>query len=291
MAKRSQTRTPPGQARRGQPPAAENSASFGRHRPSPRTPAESAPEPTPDNAPATGNGSDGGTLLTVGHPIFAEPTRTQDPLAFGTPHPSDNAVYAKIEELLKTQVVSFPKSRIADDALFGLTDAYGPRGADVVKAITASGRIVFHAVGDTGCSDARRYHEELRVSDQMTMDAGSTEAGNRPAFFFHLGDVVYNFGEARYYYDQFYEPFRAYPGPIIAIAGNHDSFLVPGTRAGGRAARHLHAQFLRRAAGHHHRGRLAAPHRDDGARRLLRARRPVRADNRACSATRWRIPA
>jgi hypothetical protein len=39
---------------------------------------------------------------------------------------------------------------------------------------------------------------------------------------FHLGDVVYNFGEGQYYYDQFYEPFRRYDRPIFAIAGNHD---------------------------------------------------------------------
>ena len=207
MAKRSNSPIPSGRPRGKPPVAAENPATNGH-----------------------GNGAgQGGTLLTVGHPIFAEPTRTQDPLAFGTPHPSDNAVYAKVEELLKTQVVSFPKSRIADDALFALADAYGPRGAEVINTITKSGRVVFHAVGDTGCSDARRYHEELRVSDQMTMDAGSTEDSNRPAFFFHLGDVIYNFGEARYYYDQFYEPFRVYPGPIIAIPGNHDSFVVPGT--------------------------------------------------------------
>jgi len=34
---------------------------------------------------------------------------------------------------------------------------------------------------------------------------------------FHLGDVVYNFGEWNYYYDQFYEPFRNYAAPIFAI--------------------------------------------------------------------------
>ena len=48
-------------------------------------------------------------------------------------------------------------------------------------------------------------------------------------FFFTSVTVVYNFGESRYYYDQFYEPFRAYPAPIFAIPGNHDSFVVPGT--------------------------------------------------------------
>jgi hypothetical protein len=52
------------------------------------------------------------------------------------------------------------------------------------------------------------------------------------AFLYHLGDVVYNFGESRYYFDQFYEPFRAYPAPILAIPGNHDSFIVPGTKTG-----------------------------------------------------------
>src|SRR5581483_10795058 len=36
------------------------------------------------------------------------------------------------------------------------------------------------------------------------------------------GDVIYNFGEAEYYYDQFYEPFRNYDRPIFAIPGNHD---------------------------------------------------------------------
>ena len=64
----------------------------------------------------------------------------------------------------------------------------------------------------------------------MTLDCTSSPPGRRPAFLFQLGDVVYNFGEARYYYDQFYEPFRNYPAPIFAIPGNHDSFVIPGTK-------------------------------------------------------------
>jgi hypothetical protein len=52
--------------------------------------------------------------------------------------------------------------------------------------------------------------------------AGGADA---PAFFFHLGDVVYYFGEGRYYYDQFYEPFRGYNRPIFAIPGNHDDMM------------------------------------------------------------------
>ncbi len=64
----------------------------------------------------------------------------------------------------------------------------------------------------------------------MTNDCRTSDAANRPTFFYHLGDVVYNFGESRYYYDQFYEPYRNYPAPIFAIPGNHDSFIIPGTQ-------------------------------------------------------------
>src|SRR3954452_25042960 len=53
--------------------------------------------------------------------------------------------------------------------------------------------------------------------------AAAGETGQ--AFFFHLGDVVYNFGEGQYYYDQFYEPFRNYDRPIFAIPGNHDGMV------------------------------------------------------------------
>ncbi len=166
------------------------------------------------------------------HPVFAEPIATPDQRTFMTAHGSDNAVYAQVQDLLKTQTVPFPKSRAADDALFTLDQAYGPNGAAVVQAIKDSGRIVFHSVGDTGSSDSRRYRNEQRVADQVTTDAHTTEVNNRPSFFFHLGDVVYNFGESSYYYDQFYEPYRAYPAPILAIPGNHDSFIVPGTPQG-----------------------------------------------------------
>jgi Calcineurin-like phosphoesterase len=41
--------------------------------------------------------------------------------------------------------------------------------------------------------------------------------------------VVYSFGEAEYYYDQFYDPYRDYPAPIFAIAGNHDGMVAPTT--------------------------------------------------------------
>jgi len=48
-----------------------------------------------------------------------------------------------------------------------------------------------------------------------------------PSFFYHLGDVVYSFGESKYYYDQFYDIYRNYPAPIFAVAGNHDGMVSP----------------------------------------------------------------
>jgi len=173
----------------------------------------------------------------VTHPIFQEPVFNEavvsgGPAGFQEPHPSDDDVYKQIEDLLTKDVVSFEKSRVAPGEIFKLADAFGPRGNDIVDQITRSGEIVFHALGDSGASSSRKYGSEIHVADQLTTDAHSADPSDRPAFLFHLGDVVYDFGESKYYYDQFYEPFRNYPAPIFAIPGNHDSFIVPGTPSG-----------------------------------------------------------
>src|SRR5271165_4002145 len=170
----------------------------------------------------------------VTQPIFREPTfnelvPTLDPKLFSQAHPSDAQLYQQIGDLLKKDVVSFDTARGNPDDLYGLQDALGPQGPDAVKAIQNAGQITFHAVGDTGASNVRKYGRELNVADQVTTDTHIADPGNKPAFLFHLGDVVYDFGEAQYYYDQFYEPFRNYPAPIFAIPGNHDSFIVPNT--------------------------------------------------------------
>ena len=163
-------------------------------------------------------------------PIFGEDGTQPDPTGFSTSHGSDNALYKQIGNLLKKDVVAIPKSRIGDDEVFTLAQAYASHGPEIVKKITAAGKIIFHALGDSGASNAGKYPNELRVADQVTLDSASASEANRAAFLYHLGDIVYNFGEARYYYDQFYEPFRNYAAPIFAIPGNHDSFMVPGTK-------------------------------------------------------------
>lgn len=98
--------------------------------------------------------------------------------------------------------------------------------AAFVNTIIRAGKIVFHAVGDTGAAKATGPVTEARVADLMAADVAAVPPdGLAPAFFFHLGDVVYHFGEGQFYYDQFYEPFRAYDRPIFAIPGNHDGMV------------------------------------------------------------------
>jgi hypothetical protein len=114
-----------------------------------------------------------------------------------------------------------------------LADVFGARGPSVVKEITDAKRIVFHAIGDSGATQSgKQYGHELTVTDELATDCNITETANRPSFALHLGDVVYDFGESQYYYDQFYAPFGDYPAPILAIPGNHDSFVLPNTAAG-----------------------------------------------------------
>jgi hypothetical protein len=172
--------------------------------------------------------------IPLPQPVFHEPTfneavRSADPAGFLTVHPSDTDVYKQIENLLKKDVVGFDQARGTPKDLYALQDALGDHGAEIVQRIKSAQKIIFHALGDSGASNAGKYKNEIGVADQLTMDAQSSDEANRPAFLFHLGDVVYDFGESKYYYDQFYDPFRNYPAPIFAIPGNHDSFVIPGT--------------------------------------------------------------
>ena len=172
-------------------------------------------------------------MTPLPQPIFNEGNITPDPTRFKTPHPSDSQLYKQIQNLLTKDVVNFSPSRLPPDEMLALQDVWGPHGPEIIKKIQSAGKIVFHAAGDTGASNEGKYANEVRVCDQLTSDCRTADAANRPAFLFQLGDVVYDFGEARYYYDQFYDPFRNYPAPIFAIPGNHDSFIVPNTPANG----------------------------------------------------------
>jgi acid phosphatase type 7 len=95
-----------------------------------------------------------------------------------------------------------------------------------IRRIEKSGSISFHIVGDTG--DTKRLEASERVEEAMESDFDhKNDISKNPSFFYHLGDVVYNFGESDEYYSQFYEPYAHYPAPIFAIPGNKDGDVRP----------------------------------------------------------------
>jgi hypothetical protein len=97
-------------------------------------------------------------------------------------------------------------------------------GADAAQKIQNSGKITFHTVGDTGGIHSPQF--QFAVADAMATDTASGAA-----FWYHLGDVVYYFGQEQYYFEQFYDPYRDYNAPIFAIPGNHDGVVYQGESA------------------------------------------------------------
>jgi hypothetical protein len=63
----------------------------------------------------------------------------------------------------------------------------------------------------------------------MESDLSGSDVTTHPSFFCHLGEVVYYCGELANYYPECYEPYLSYPGPIVAIPGNHDGDIDPQT--------------------------------------------------------------
>jgi hypothetical protein len=171
-------------------------------------------------------------------PIFDEPSFNE---AIATPDPGGLAIVPDddgnyknkaIKKLLNKQVVGFNKMSGNPGDLYTLASALGSQGPAMAQAITANGQIAFQMAGDTGASTDKSFQGELHVCDHIVADCQTSNKALTPAFCFNLGDLVYDFGESTYYYEQFYEPYRDYPGPIFAIPGNHDSFVLPKTPAG-----------------------------------------------------------
>jgi len=106
-----------------------------------------------------------------------------------------------------------------------------PYRLDVTKVIGPlpnPNKMVFHTVGDTG--GIKVPQDQQLVADKMEEQFPTgVPAGDNPLFFYHLGDVVYYYGEEADYYDQFFEPYIHYPAPIFAIPGNHDGDINPAT--------------------------------------------------------------
>ncbi len=170
--------------------------------------------------------------------LFAEQKPGADATKFQVDNTSSQYFNSPYYKQHQNQVLPIPKLRV-DPPRMNLVDVLGD---PAVQAIQAAKQISFHTVGDTGATIPAHLSDEESVVDMMAADV---EKGGpaAPAFFFHLGDVVYYFGEHQYYYDQFYDPFRAYDRPIFAIPGNHDG-VVYGDSATSKAPPSLEA-FLR----------------------------------------------
>lgn len=170
-------------------------------------------------------------------PRFGQPD--PDITKFRVPHPPDAEAYEKLaNSAVELRPRPFPSSRGGSEPRLSFADVWGLAGKDQVQAVEKQGKILFHAVGSTG--NVHSPADPDRVAKRMTADF--TETGHpTPSFFFDLGDVVYSFGEAMYYYDQFYLPYRQYPAPILAVAGNHDGMIAPGT--GGTSLQAFLANF------------------------------------------------
>ncbi len=165
---------------------------------------------------------------TLPGPVFSQPQPTPDPTIFKVSHPSDNAAYKIIDELNKEgklHALPFPAPRGgAMEPELTLEEVFGGN-AKAIANITAAGQIVFHATGDCGSTKGPTTQNE--VTDKMIGDFDESHPMELPQFCLLLGDIVYNFGETQYYYDQFYEPYRNYHAPVLAAAGNHDGMLSP----------------------------------------------------------------
>ena len=182
--------------------------------------------PASANSPST----DDTNSAPTGGPQFGEPSPTPDPTKFTVKHGSDKEAYKILDsEKSKLRPLPFPIVKGQTEPALTLAEALGSKGKQIVGEIQKAGQIVFHSVGDSG--NVRGPKDENMVADKMVSDFSETDPRSVPSFFYHLGDIVYSFGEAQYYYDQFYDTYRDYPAPIFAVPGNHDGMLAPNSKA------------------------------------------------------------
>jgi Calcineurin-like phosphoesterase len=163
----------------------------------------------------------------LGHPVFGQPQATEDPTTFRVKHASDADAYKAIDQLNREHKVAplpFPRPRGGVEPRLTFEEVLGGNAA-ALQRITKGGQLVFHSTGD--CGSTRGPKTQSEVVDKMVADFHEADAREVPQFNLLLGDIVYSFGETQYYYDQFYEPYRDYPAPILAVAGNHDGMVSP----------------------------------------------------------------
>lgn len=158
---------------------------------------------------------------------FAHPFYTNTPPAKRRTVPG---LGKRMTDFIATKLLPFPDPQ--RDPTMTLDEIIGSQG---VAEIQSQKSISFHAVGDTGHENGQMQEY---VSEGMALDYDPNHPGKSPAFFLHLGDVIYYDNTDRGYQAQFYVPYKKYPGKIIAIPGNHDGelFKFDGTPTGQKTS-------------------------------------------------------
>jgi hypothetical protein len=173
--------------------------------------AVSTPHPSAGKKAATKTPASSRQPLRFAHPFF-----TPTPLSQRAAVPG---VGTQLLDHIKGNLQPIPSP--TRDPLFTLAEIIGHPGA---QQIQDSGSICFHTVGDTGRG---ANTPQGAVAEAMQADFDVAHPESSPAFFFHLGDVIYGPGKDSQYRPEFYEPYVHYPGKIVSIAGNHDGEVFP----------------------------------------------------------------
>jgi predicted phosphodiesterase len=98
-------------------------------------------------------------------------------------------------------------------------------GNAAIGKINSFGKIIFHAMGDSGVNSA----EQESVARAMSRDINDQNHEQGPSFMLHLGDVIYGPNKEANYADRFYRMYDEYNRLIFAIPGNHDGEILPNT--------------------------------------------------------------
>jgi predicted phosphodiesterase len=148
---------------------------------------------------------------------FAHPFYTSVPPPARKPTPHGQRMLDHIQGTLN------PIPAVKGTATMTLADIVGKNSANDIER---SGTIRFHSTGDTG---KRADSPQGEVAAAMASDFDIQQPETTPAFFLHLGDVIYGHTKDASYRQEFYEPYMHYPGKIVAIPGNHDGETIPRT--------------------------------------------------------------
>ena len=174
------------------------------------------------------------------HPLpFAHPFFTPLPPERRAPSPQFEGA-RRMRDAVKGDFEPVPI--LSPDPVWTLADVIGSERATQIES---TGKFAFHAVGDTGggkfpIGKDKKTHfgeispsveeSQIAVAKAMNADLSADHPESSPAFFFHLGDVIYFDNTPAGYHEQFYVPYQDYAGKIVAIPGNHDGEVFLGNQ-------------------------------------------------------------